>query len=123
MENLKINLSVKELTDMVKETVGNSIQKSLNANKDQIEKSIDSYFKKGIFDSKESQFESALDWAVENAFRLGLEQAMQELNFKEMIAEKAKEILSDSDFIKKLAEAKVRSSLGLPLLYKNEQVD
>ena len=41
MENLNINLSVKELTDMVKETVGNSIQKSLNANKDQIEKSIE----------------------------------------------------------------------------------
>ena len=38
MENLNINLSVKELTDMVKETIGNSIQKSLNANKDQIEK-------------------------------------------------------------------------------------
>ena len=48
MENLNINLSVKELTDMVKETVGNSIQKSLNANKDQIEKSIEGYFKKGI---------------------------------------------------------------------------
>jgi uncharacterized membrane protein YheB (UPF0754 family) len=115
MENLNINLSVKELTDMVKETVENSIQKSLNANKDQIEKSIDVYFKKGMFDSKESQFESSLDWAVENAFRLGLEQAMTELNFKELIAQKAKELLSNENFIKDLAEKKVRSSLGLPL--------
>lgn len=114
MENLNINLSVKELTDMVKETVGNSIQKSLYANKDQIEKSIDSYFKKALFDNKESQFESALDWAVENPFRLGLEQAMQELNFKEMIAQRAKELLSSENFIKDLAEKKVRQSLGLP---------
>lgn len=115
MENLSINLSVGELTNMVKETIGNSIQKSLNANKDQIEKSIDGYFKKAIFDNKESEFENALDWAVENAFRLGLEQAMTELNFKEMIAQKAKEILSNENFIKDLAEKKVRSSLGLPL--------
>jgi hypothetical protein len=41
-------------------------------NKEQIEKSIEGYFKKAFFDNKESQFESALDWAVENAFRLGL---------------------------------------------------
>lgn len=39
---------------------------------------------------------------------------MEELNFKELIAEKAKEMLSNSDLIKELAEAKVRSSLGLP---------
>jgi uncharacterized membrane protein YheB (UPF0754 family) len=115
MENLNINLSVKELTDMVKEIVGNSIQKSLNANKEQIEKSIDGYFKKALFDNKESQFEKALDWAVEDAFRLGLEQAMTELNFKEMIAQKAKELLLSDDFIKDLAEKKVRSSLGIPL--------
>lgn len=115
MENLNINLSVKELTDMVKETVGNSIQKSLNENKEQIEKSIYSYFKKAFFDNRESEFESALDWAVENAFRLGLEQAMNELNFKELIAQKAKDLLSNENFIKDLAEKKVRSSLGLPL--------
>lgn len=115
MEELKINVSVKEITDMVKETIGSSIQKSLNSNKEQIEKSIDGYFKKSFFDNKQSQFESALDWAVENAFRLGLEQAMTELNFKELIAKKAKELLSNENFIKDLAEKKVRSSLGLPL--------
>jgi hypothetical protein len=115
MENLNINLSVKEITDMVKETIGNSIQKSLNNNKEQIEKSIDSYFKKSMFDNKQNQFESALDWAVENAFRSGLEQAMTELNFKEIIAQKAKELLSNENFIKDLAEKKVRSSLGLPM--------
>jgi nucleoside-diphosphate-sugar epimerase len=113
MENLNINLSVKDLTEMVKETIGKSIEKSLNDNKEQIEKSIDGYFKKAFLNNKESQFESALDWAVETAFRIGLEKAMGELNFKELIAEKAKEILSDNNFIKELAEQKVRRSLGL----------
>jgi len=116
METLKIELSVKDLTEMVKENVGNAVAKSLNANKEQIEKSIDQYFKKSIYDNKASQFENALDWAVENSFRHGLEQAMTELNFKELIAQKAKEILSDNNFIKELAEKKVRSSLGLPSL-------
>lgn len=115
MEELKINLSVKELTDMVKETVGASIQKSLNVNKEQIEKSIEGYFNKGMFDNKQTVFESALDWAVENSFRQGLEIAMEELNFKELIAQKAKELLSSENFIKDLAEKKVRSSLGLPI--------
>lgn len=115
MENVSINLSVQDLTEMVNETVGNSIQKSLNSNKEQIEKSIDMYFKKSMFDSKASQFEKALDWAVESAFRLGLDKAMEELNFKELIAEKAKEILSNNNFISELAEKKVRSSLGLPI--------
>jgi hypothetical protein len=116
MENLNINLSVKELTDMVKETVGNAIQKSLKENQFQIESSIDNFFRKRMnFENKDSQFESALDWAVEHEFRLGLEQAMTELNFKELIAQKAKELLSSENFIKDLAERKVRSSLGLPL--------
>ena len=114
MEEFKIALSAREITEMVKETVGAAVQKSLNANKDQIERSIDQYFKKGIFDNKTSQFDSALDWGVENAFREGLDLAMKELGFKELIAQKAKEILSDNDFIKDLAERKVRASLGLP---------
>jgi len=113
LEEIKINVTVKDLTDIVKDTIGGYITKSLNTNKELIEVQIESYFKKGIFTDKISQFESALDWAVENAFRLGLEKAMEELNFKELIAEKSKQILSDNDFIKDLAEKKVRSSLGL----------
>lgn len=41
------------------------------------------------------------------------EKALDELNFKELIAEKAKQVLSDNNFIKDLAEQKVRRSLGL----------
>jgi uncharacterized membrane protein YheB (UPF0754 family) len=116
MEDLKINLSVEDLTKMVKEIIGSSIEKSLNSNREQIEKSIDGYFRKNLFDNKNTQFENSLNWAVENAFRLGLDQAMDELNFKELIATKAKELLSNENFIADLAEKKVRASLGLPLL-------
>lgn len=113
-EKLKLELSVKDLHDIVKDTIGNAIKSSLSKNTDQINTSIDAYFHKAFFQNKESQFESALDWAVENAFRLGLEQAMNELNYKELIASKCKEILLDNDFISRLAESKVRRSLGLP---------
>jgi hypothetical protein len=81
-----------------------------------IQRALTEYFQKSFMSNKANAFESALDWCVEGALREGLDKAMQELNFKEMIAAKAKEILSDSDFIKNLAEAKVRSSLGLPSL-------
>ncbi len=114
MDNFNISLSVKELTDLAKETIMASIDKSLKSNKENIEKSIEQYFRKSIFDNKASQFENALDWAVENAFRLGLEKAMEDMNFKEIIAQKAKEMLSNEDFIKELAEKKIRASLGLP---------
>jgi hypothetical protein len=110
LENLNVRLNAGDLKQIVIDTLTSSINKSLQKNKEQIETSLDNYFKKGI---KESDFESTLDWAVEASFREGINKAMEELNFKELIAQKAKEILSDNNFIKDLAEKKVRSSLGL----------
>ena len=114
MENINVTLNAGELKEIVKTSLSNSINKSLEKNKEQIELSLDNYFKKGMFDKRETDFESSLDWAVESLFREGLNKAMEDLGFKELIAEKAKEILSDANFIKDLAEKKVRSSLGLP---------
>lgn len=113
MENLNVTLNSGDFKKIVIDTLSNSINKSLEKNKEHIETSLDSFFKNGIFDNKRTDFESALDWAVESSFREGLNKAMEELGFKELIAQKAKEILSDSNFIKDLAEKKVRSSLGL----------
>jgi hypothetical protein len=115
MEKLEIVLSVKELTEIVNESIRGTVQNYLTANKGLIENSIYNYFKRTHFGKLESQFESSLDWVVESSFRLGLEQAMTELNFKELVAEKCKEFLSNENFIRDLAEKKVRESLGLPL--------
>lgn len=114
MENLNVTLNAGDFKQIVIDTLSNSINKSLEKNKEHIEKSLDDYFKRGMFDKRETDFESALDWAVESCFREGLNKAMEELSFKELIAQKAKELLSDPNFIKDLAEKKVRSSLGLP---------
>ena len=114
MENFKFEMSVQEMTAIAKEKMSSLIINGLNVNESQIKESLNSFFVKSRFDSKFSSFESNLDWAVENCFRLGLEQALDELNFKEFVASKAKEILSDETFLRDLAEAKVRSSLGLP---------
>jgi 3-methyladenine DNA glycosylase AlkC len=117
MENINLNISVKDLTDIIKNDLSDIIRKRLSANKDDIEKSLDDQFRRRIFTHDKNQFENALDWAIEHAFREGLNIAMEELNFKELIAKKAKEILSNDDFIKTLAEQKVRASLGLPQSY------
>jgi len=113
MEDLNLTVNVGDLKQIVKDTLSSSINKSLEKNKQQIELSLDNYFKKGMFDKRESDFDNALDWAVESCFRDGLEKAMEELGYREVIATKAKEILSDPNFIKDLAEKKVRQSLGL----------
>ena len=111
--NIDITLNVGELKDVLKESLVSSINKSLNKNKENIENSLDNYFRKGFFNDRDSQFENALDWAVESVFREGITKAIEELSFKELIANKAKEILSDNEFIRNLAERKVRASLGL----------
>jgi len=115
MENLNVTLNAGDFKQIVKESLTDSINKSLEKNKEHIETSLDAYFKKGMFEKRETDFESALDWAIESCFREGLNTAMEELGFKEIIAQKAKELLSDPNFIKDLAEKKVRSSLGLPV--------
>lgn len=115
MDNIDIKLNVGELKEILKKSLTDTVEKSITKNKQQIESSLDNYFQKKAFQFKESEFESSVDWAVEACLREGMTKAMEDLNFKEMIAEKAKEILSSDNFIKELAENKVRSSLGLPL--------
>lgn len=114
MEEFKIQIDQKQLTELFNNALAGIIEKSISNQKEQIEGTIKTYFDKGYFKDKSTQFDNALDWAVECAFRDGLNKAMEELNYKELIAEKAKEILSDGNLINELAEEKIRTSLGLP---------
>ena len=116
MEHFKIEIDGKQIKEMYNSIINRVIEESLSKYRENIELSVKTYFDKGFFKDKISSFESALDWAIEASFRDGINKAMESLDFKEMIAEKAKELLSSNDFISKLAEAKVRASLGLPSL-------
>jgi adenosine deaminase len=113
MEGIEVKLSVKDINDLVKDRVLEAVKQQLSSSEADIKKSIEQYFKKPIFDNKINEFERSLDWSVEAAFREGVDIAMKELKFKELIAEKAKEILSDGNFIQELALQKVKASLGL----------
>ncbi|MFL1896814.1 hypothetical protein ACJRPK_13995 [Aquimarina sp. 2-A2] len=114
MEKFKVEIDRREIVETINETVQSKIKDQLNLQMDDIEKTIGEYFNRSLFNDKKTQFENALDYTVEMAFREGLNSAMEELNFKEMIADKAKELLKSDNLIQELAEAKVRSSLGLP---------
>lgn len=114
MENIDLGITVSVIQDMIKDNLSTSINNSLFKSKEKIDTSIANYFNNGGgFSKKESQFDSVLDWAVEQIFRDSLNQILKELDYKELIMEKCKEILSDGDFIKDLAEKKVKASLGL----------
>lgn len=114
MESFKIEVDAKDLKEKFNAILSKVIEDSLTKEKESIQESIKTYFHKSFFNDKITQFDRALDWQIESVFREGVGKAMEELNFKELIAEKAKEMLSNSDLIKDLAEEKVRSSLGLP---------
>ncbi len=115
MKNFQIEVNRKEIVDIINASLQDKIKSIMNSQMSDIEKSIQEYFKKSFFNDKKNQFDSALDYTIEMAFREGLEKAMEELNFKEIIANKAKELLSDDKLIHKLAEEKVRRSLGLAI--------
>lgn len=120
MDNSEINIKLTsaEIKEALQGKIAEKIQASLLKNSESIEKSLDEYFSKGFFQNKKTEFESALDWAIEVEFRKAFEGVLEKMNFKEMVAEKTTEILKNTDFIATLAEAKVRSSLGLPAITK-----
>lgn len=113
MENIDISLSKEDLKNMVTEVMLNSIKQTVGANRKQLNDSVAKYFEKGFFNDKVSQFEKALNWAVEEAFRGGIYKAMIELDFEDLVAEKAKEVLSDKDFLESVAKEIVRKQLNL----------
>ena len=110
---IKLEFTTKELVDLMKSTVAHSIEKAMVNNKENIDISLKQYFKKSIFDDRKNDFENALDWAIEACFRTGVEKAMTELNFQEVVCQKAKELLSDNNFVAEIAMKKVMASLGL----------
>lgn len=113
MEKFKIEIDRAQIVDTINTGIQEKVRAQMKAQDKDIDEAITQYFKKSLFNNQSSRFESALDYTVEAAFRKGLEMAMEQLNFKEMIAQKAKELLSDNNFIAELAEKKVRASLGL----------
>lgn len=114
MENFNIEIDSQKIKEQYSFVLNKIIEESLSKEKENIESTIKTFFDRGFFKDKITGFEKALDWAIEACFREGVDKAMEELDFKELIAQKTKELLSNGTLIQELAEAKVRSSLGLP---------
>lgn len=114
MEKFKLEIDRRKIIDIVSEGIHDEIKSVMKNSQKDIRLTIEEYFNRDFFNRKTSQFEMSLDYTIENAFKEGLGKAMKEMDFTEIIATKAKELLSKDSFITDLAEAKVRSSLGLP---------
>ena len=113
-QEFKIRIDAKAIREQINASIQHKITTQLNAQEQDIEKSIKDFFYKGFHSITRNAFENSLDYVIEGALRQGLEKAMEELGFHEMIAEKAKTYLQDDDILRELAEGKVRASLGLP---------
>jgi hypothetical protein len=111
-EIIEINLDKKELEQIITEHIKSAVKKSVFENRVEIQDSINKFFKTNYIDCT-SSFSNQLNKAFDSSFKEALEIAFEELNIKELIKQKTKELLSADSFIKDLAEKKVRDSLGL----------
>jgi len=114
MEELNIKLleiSVKDIKNALNESIEKLVHKSFSKHENIILIKIEKYFERDWYgDTKfERQFQDAFNLSMQE----GIEKAIIDLDLKNTIAEKSKIILSDNDFISKLAEQKIRNSLGL----------
>ena len=71
METFKVEIDRKQIVHTINETVQSKIKEQLNLQMGDIEKTIGEYFKRSFFNDKKTEFENALDWSVESAFRTG----------------------------------------------------
>lgn len=114
MSEFKIEIDAEAIRKQIDEAIQYKIKRQLEAQNNGIEESIKDFFYKGFHSNVQTRFERSLDFVIDNALQQGLDKAMEELGFIEMIAEKAKIYLQDDAVLKDLAEEKVRASLGLP---------
>ena len=108
-----INITTGEIREILKDTVTSIIKKAVDKNLDNIEKSISKFFTPEMWGNKETEFEGALNWAIEIQLREGLNKGLEDMGFKELVALKVREVLSDETFLRDLAEKKIKQSLGL----------
>ena len=113
-ETFKIEIDRKAIVEQINTSIQRHVKSILSQEETNIKSSLEKYFKKSFIHDKDSEFENSLYYLVEIATRKAFETAMEELGFQQKMVEKAKEILTDGDFIQKLAEESVRKSMGLP---------
>ncbi len=113
MNNVKVEITNDMVQSAIDSYLKDMISRSMETHKIGISKQVGDYFSDVFIGRKLETLERGLDWALEDCFRTGVNKAMTELNYTEMIAEKAKELLVDDKFIRDLAQAKVMDALGL----------
>ena len=115
-QEITLKLDVKEIKDSMNEKVTKIIENRLSFNQSKIEAQIDKFFeKKFALNQSNSDFENALDWALELLYRNAFENVIKTLNYQEMVEKKIQEVIKNDDFITRLAKQKVANSLGVKI--------
>jgi hypothetical protein len=112
--NINITLNVGEIKQILQDKLGDIINSTIEANKANIQTQLNKYFSStSIFSNNENEMGQAVDWAVESLYREAVTETLNKLEYKEHLKTKIEEILTDEDFIHKLAVEKVKKSLGM----------
>ena len=113
-ETFKIEIDRKAIVKQINSSIQGHVKSILSKEETNIKNSLEQYFKKSFIHDNDSEFENSLYYLVEASTRKAFETAIEDIGFHQKMVEKAKEILTDDDFIQKLAEESVRKSMGLP---------
>lgn len=113
MNEIEIKLSITEMRQELNKFFIEEIRKQLSFSEKEIRAQLNQFLERKSFSSRESQYESALDWAIEDGLRRGVQSALEELSFAELVKARVVELLSDKEFLTELAREKVKKSMGL----------
>lgn len=109
MENFKIEIDINDINQVIKNRIIEKVITILNKNDDNLTTQIDNFFRKSFFDNKNSLFETALNDSLDRIFRQSLEEVMNDLNVKEIVIKKLKELLSSDEYFKEIVYKKIKS--------------
>lgn len=113
-EKIIFEYTAASMRNAVDATMNGLIVKALEPQQGEIIRGVQDYFKANPFESKNSAFDRAINWAIDDALRTGLESALKKVNLTELVEAEALALLQDKEFIRALAVERVRAAMGLP---------
>ena len=111
---MDIKIDDKILMDKIKFTLSAVIDNQLETYREDIKNSIKKAFHRGILSNVgNTKWDDSLDYAIHACVERGVNKALENVGFSDMIAEKCVEILKNNDLITELAMAKIKRTLGV----------
>lgn len=107
-ESITVEMTRLEISDAIKQSVMDTVSKSMRPHMEKIEAGLKEYFQgNNPWTMTDSKFQKSLTWAMDHVADRVMLEIIEESGFVEAFKEEVKAKLSDKDFIAELAKNKV----------------